>query len=82
MHPLRRIIEEIRNVFINLGFNESKGPILESAFWNFDCLFQPQDHAAREMQDTFYIKNPSHSKLPDDLLVSKVAQAHQNGAIL
>ncbi|PKL67855.1 MAG: phenylalanine--tRNA ligase subunit alpha [Methanobacteriales archaeon HGW-Methanobacteriales-1] len=79
MHPLRRIIEEIRNVFLNLGFDESKGPILESAFWNFDCLFQPQDHAAREMQDTFYIKNPSHSQLPDENLVSKVAQAHQDG---
>jgi phenylalanyl-tRNA synthetase alpha chain len=79
MHPLRRIIEEIRNVFLNLGFDESKGPILESAFWNFDCLFQPQDHAAREMQDTFYIKNPSHSQLPDESLVSKVAQAHQDG---
>lgn len=79
MHPLRRIIEEIRNVFLNLGFDESKGPILESAFWNFDCLFQPQDHAAREMQDTFYIKNPSHSQLPDENLVSNVAQAHQDG---
>jgi phenylalanyl-tRNA synthetase alpha chain len=79
MHPLRRIIEEIRNVFINLGFSESKGPVLESAFWNFDCLFQPQDHAAREMQDTFYIKNPSHSKLPDSDLVGRVARAHQDG---
>jgi phenylalanyl-tRNA synthetase alpha chain len=53
IHPLQRIIEEVRNIFIKLGFKESKGTILESAFWNFDCLFQPQDHAAREMQDTF-----------------------------
>ena len=42
IHPLQRIIEEVRNIFIKLGFQESKGTILESAFWNFDCLFQPQ----------------------------------------
>ncbi len=66
IHPLTRIIEEIREVFLNMGFTESKGNILESAFWNFDCLFQPQDHAAREMQDTFYIKNPQISKLPEN----------------
>ncbi|MCK9150801.1 phenylalanine--tRNA ligase subunit alpha [Methanobacterium alcaliphilum] len=79
MHPLRRIVEEIRDIFLNLGFTESRGPILESAFWNFDCLFQPQDHAAREMQDTFYIKNPQHTKLPETDLVTKVGQAHENG---
>ena len=60
IHPLTRIIEEIRDVFLNMGFTESSGNIFESAFWNFDCLFQPQDHAAREMQDTFYIKNPQY----------------------
>ena len=79
IHPLTRIIEEIRDVFLNLGFTESSGNILESAFWNFDCLFQPQDHAAREMQDTFYIKNPQYSKLPDDKLVERVKDVHENG---
>ncbi|KZX13515.1 phenylalanine--tRNA ligase subunit alpha [Methanobrevibacter filiformis] len=78
-HPLRRIIEEIRNVFLNLGFSESNGPILESAFWNFDSLFQPQDHAAREMQDTFYVKNPKEAYLPDNELVNKTALLHENG---
>ncbi|MDR2873339.1 MAG: phenylalanine--tRNA ligase subunit alpha [Methanobrevibacter sp.] len=78
-HPLRRIIEEIRNIFLNLGFTESKGPIVDSAFWNFDSLFQPQDHAAREMQDTFYIKNPSIMGLPKEDLVKKVANSHESG---
>ena len=62
-----------------MGFTESSGNILESAFWNFDCLFQPQDHAAREMQDTFYIKNPQNSKLPDDELVKRVSDVHEDG---
>ncbi len=81
IHPLTRIIEEIRDVFLNMGFTESSGNILESAFWNFDCLFQPQDHAAREMQDTFYIKNPQFSKLPSDELVKSVSDVHEDGGL-
>ena len=79
VHPLRMIIGEIREIFLNLGFTESNGSILESAFWNFDSLFQPQDHAAREMQDTFYVKNPSGCNLPNDSLVQKVATVHESG---
>lgn len=79
MHPLQRTIQEIRRIFLNLGFTESRGTVLESAFWNFDCLFQPQDHAAREMQDTFYVKSPLHTQLPSDDLVGRVGQAHEDG---
>ncbi len=79
MHPLQRTIQEIRRIFLNLGFTESRGNILESAFWNFDCLFQPQDHAAREMQDTFYVKSPESTQLPRDDLVEKVSRVHEYG---
>lgn len=79
IHPLQRTIEDIRHIFLNLGFTESRGSILESAFWNFDCLFQPQDHAAREMQDTFYIKKPQYTQLPSEELVEKVCLAHEEG---
>lgn len=78
-HPLRKIIDEIREIFLNLGFSEANGSILESAFWNFDSLFQPQDHAAREMQDTFYVKNPLKCDLPPEELVRDVANVHENG---
>ncbi|MEG3224924.1 MAG: phenylalanine--tRNA ligase subunit alpha [Methanobacteriales archaeon Met13] len=78
-HPLQRTIEEIRRIFLNLDFTESRGTILESAFWNFDCLFQPQDHAAREMQDTFYIRTPQDTLLPHEDLVKKVKRAHEDG---
>ena len=78
-HPLRRIIQEIREIFLNMGFTEDKGDYLESAFWNFDSLFQPQDHAAREMQDTFYVKNPLTCDLPDEALVQRVARTHEDG---
>ena len=79
-HPLRVIIDEIREIFLNMGFSEDNGEYVESAFWNFDSLFQPQDHAAREMQDTFYLKNPLTCDLPDDYLVKRIAQTHENGA--
>jgi phenylalanyl-tRNA synthetase alpha chain len=79
LHPLQKTIEDIRRIFLNLGFTESRGTILESAFWNFDCLFQPQDHAAREMQDTFYIKNPKETLLPEADLVERVRDTHEHG---
>ena len=78
-HPLREIIDEIREIFLNMGFVEDNGEYVESAFWNFDSLFQPQDHAAREMQDTFYLKNPLTCDLPDDDLVKLTAETHENG---
>ena len=79
-HPLRVIIDEIRDIFLDMGFVEDKGEYVESAFWNFDSLFQPQDHAAREMQDTFYLKNPLTCDLPDDDLVKLTAETHETGA--
>ncbi len=79
-HPLRIIIDEIREIFLNMGFSEDRGEYVESAFWNFDSLFQPQDHAAREMQDTFYLKNPLTCDLPDMDLVKLTAETHQTGA--
>ena len=79
-HPLRIIIDEIRDIFLDMGFVEDNGEYVESAFWNFDSLFQPQDHAAREMQDTFYLKNPLTCDLPDMDLVKLTAETHETGA--
>lgn len=79
IHPLQQTIEEIRDIFIDMGFDEAKGTILESAFWNFDMLFQPQDHAAREMQDTFYVNNPKQALLPDSELVEMTRAEHEHG---
>ncbi|MEJ2293382.1 MAG: hypothetical protein P8Y23_01270 [Candidatus Lokiarchaeota archaeon] len=65
IHPIINLINEIREVFLSMGFTEIRGPIVESAFFNFDALFQPQDHPARELQDTFYLNNPKEAKLPE-----------------
>jgi phenylalanyl-tRNA synthetase alpha chain len=63
-HPLTHIVQEIREIFVALGFQEIAGDYVEPAFWNMDALFIPQDHPAREMQDTFYVKDPA--RLPVD----------------
>ncbi len=78
-HPLRRILEETRRAFLHMGFEEIRGSYVESAFWDFDALFQPQDHPAREMQDTFYLDRPGRFSLPGRELVEKVRATHENG---
>jgi len=79
IHPMINLINQIREIFISLGFTEIRGPIIESAFFNFDALFQPQDHPARELHDTFYLNNPKVSKLPEKDRVLAVKKTHENG---
>jgi len=78
-HPLTTFIERIREIFLEMGFAEVSGPLVESSFWNFDALYQPQDHPARDLQDTFYLKNPTYAKLPNKELVRRVKATHENG---
>ncbi|MFX0026780.1 MAG: phenylalanine--tRNA ligase subunit alpha [Candidatus Hermodarchaeota archaeon] len=78
-HPIIVLINEIREIFLSMGFTEIRGPIVESAFFNFDALFQPQDHPAREMQDTFYLNNPKVARLPEKDRVLAVKKTHENG---
>jgi phenylalanyl-tRNA synthetase alpha chain len=55
VHPYQRLLDEVRRILLDMGFTEMAGGIVQSSFWNFDALFQPQDHPAREMQDTFFL---------------------------
>lgn len=81
VHPLQQIIERAREIFLEMGFTEIRGPLVETAFWNFDALFQPQDHPAREMQDTFYLSVPKAGRLPEKSIVDAVAKTHEDGWI-
>jgi len=79
-HPLARIMRETREAFLSMGFTEATSDGVESGFWDFDALFQPQDHPAREMQDTFYLKRPGTLPLPDDeALIDRVRRTHEDG---
>jgi len=55
VHPNQQILDEIRDILFEMGFTEFYGSIVQNSFWNFDALYQPQDHPAREMQDTFHL---------------------------
>jgi phenylalanyl-tRNA synthetase alpha chain len=79
IHLMQKIIQETRTAFLEMGFEEIVSPMVESAFWDFDALFQPQDHPARDMQDTFYLTRPGEAKLPDAQIVDNVKRAHQDG---
>ena len=78
-HYMTQLIEYIRQIWLEMGFKEMTGPILEVSFWNFDALYQPQDHPARDLADTFYIKNPEEGKLPDKEIVENVQKTHEYG---
>lgn len=54
-HPLTQIINEVKDVFIGLGFTIAEGPEIETEYNNFEALNVPEHHPARDLQDTFYI---------------------------
>ncbi len=75
LHPLTRAIEKIKLIFAEMGFEEVEGNYIESAFWNFDALFQPQDHSARELADTFYLEGEEDIKNKE--ILEKVKKEHE-----
>ncbi len=78
-NPLTRLGSEVRELFTDMGFTEMSSEYVQPAFWNMDALFIPQDHPARDMQDTFFLEHPDHLPLEDRELVAKVKAIHENG---
>ena len=81
IHPYQRMLDMMRRIFTDMGFAEIKGELVQSAFWNFDALFVPQDHPAREMQDTFYLAARRPIDAPDEL-IKNVERMHEHGGSL
>ncbi len=77
-HFVNQAINYVKKIWLELGFKEMTGNIVQTSFWNFDALFQAQDHPARDMQDTFFIEDPKYASLPE--IYKKVKEAHENGA--
>ncbi|UCH71602.1 MAG: phenylalanine--tRNA ligase subunit alpha, partial [Thermoplasmatales archaeon] len=78
-HPMIDLISKIRQIFLEMGFEEIEGDFVESCFWNMDMLFIPQDHPAREMQDTLYCKKPSKISISEKKLIEIIAKIHEDG---
>ncbi|MBW0513874.1 hypothetical protein O181_053589 [Austropuccinia psidii MF-1] len=80
LHPLMKVREEFRNIFFEMGFTEMPtDQYIESSFWCFDSLFVPQQHPAREAQDTFYLKDPVASTDFPSEYYEKVKRIHESG---
>lgn len=77
-HFVNQAADYIKGIWIELGFREMEGNIIQTAFWDMDALFVPQDHPVREVQDTFYLKEPKYGELP--LISKKVKAVHENGS--
>lgn len=81
LHPLSKIREEFRQIFFSMGFTEMpSNQYVETGFWNFDALYVPQQHPARDLQDTFYIKDPLVADLPEDkVYMDNIKSVHETG---
>lgn len=80
LHPLMKVRSMFREIFLEMGFEEMEtNKFVESSFWNFDALYQPQQHPARDEHDTFFVKTPAKTlTVPQDYL-ERVKATHEEG---
>uniref|UniRef100_A0AAV1U4Q3 phenylalanine--tRNA ligase n=1 Tax=Peronospora matthiolae TaxID=2874970 RepID=A0AAV1U4Q3_9STRA len=80
LHPLMKVRAEFRRVLMDMGFQEMPtNRYVESSFWNFDSLFQPQSHPARDAHDTFFLTQPKHCLTVPEDYYQRVHDMHENG---
>src|SRR3990167_8995507 len=70
LHPITKVLREVEDIFLRMGFTVAEGPEIETEYYNFDALNIPQNHPARDMWDTFWLKNsksqiPNHKQIPN-----------------
>uniref|UniRef100_A0A7R9Y643 phenylalanine--tRNA ligase n=2 Tax=Prasinoderma coloniale TaxID=156133 RepID=A0A7R9Y643_9VIRI len=79
-HPLMKVRAEFRQIFLEMGFAEMPtNNFVESSFWNFDALFQPQQHPARDAHDTFFLNAPEKATSFPEEYLERVRKVHESG---
>lgn len=78
-HPYREFLDLVKRKLVGMGFQEMRGPLVETEFWNMDALFMPQFHPARNIHDVYFVKEPTHGSAIAEPFLSQVAAAHQDG---
>lgn len=79
-HPYMQFLEEVKEKLVTLGFKEMVGTVVETAFFNFDALYTPQDHPAREPAGIYYVKQPTEGDVSvNRRIISDVKETHENG---
>lgn len=79
-HPYREFLDTVKTKLVSMGFQEMRGALVETEFWDMDALFMPQFHPARDIHDVYFVKEPSHAASMDEAILSHVAKVHENGA--
>jgi phenylalanyl-tRNA synthetase alpha chain len=79
-HPYLQFLEEVREKLVTLGFQEMAGTVVETSFFNFDALYMPQDHPAREIFGIYFVKSPREGRIDaSKRVLTRVSETHQNG---
>jgi phenylalanyl-tRNA synthetase alpha chain len=79
-HPYLSFLEEVRAKLVTLGFKEMTGTNVETSFFNFDALYTPQDHPAREEVGIYFVKDPEFGDISAyEAAAANVKATHENG---
>ncbi len=78
-HPYREFLDTVKTKLVSMGFQEMRGSLVETEFWNMDALFMPQFHPARDIHDVYFVKQPTHATKIAEPFLSRVTKAHQDG---
>jgi phenylalanyl-tRNA synthetase alpha chain len=78
-HPYREFLDLVKLKLVSMGFQEMRGTLVETEFWNMDALFMPQFHPARDIHDVYFVKNPTHARTIAEPYLTQVTQVHEKG---
>jgi phenylalanyl-tRNA synthetase alpha chain len=79
-HPYLQFLDEVKQKLVDLGFKEMRGTAVETSFFNFDALYTPQDHPAREIFGIYLVKSPQYGSLDAyKHALENVKKTHENG---
>lgn len=78
-HPYREFLDSVKHKLVSMGFQEMRGGLVETEFWNMDALFMPQFHPARDIHDVYFVKHPTHARVIAEPYLSRVARVHEHG---
>ena len=79
-HPYMVFLDEVKGKLVELGFKEMRGTNAETSFFNFDALYTPQDHPAREIFDVYFLRKPKYGDIgASKRILEHVKETHENG---
>ena len=78
-HPYREFLDGVKAKLVSMGFQEMRGPLVESEFWNSDALFMPQFHPARDIHDVYFVDHPKTVATLPEPYAAQVAKTHESG---